>query len=247
MSRDVDLSRLEQRVESVPEAPMRRALVAEWLGEASAADGFAAVAALVRRPRGADALRLAVCELLADARPEGPGALSYDTRAALYSEAREQQDEEVMRFLRTPPAPEEALADPATRLSREIAEIPLGRRRSLAKGPERHLLEQLARDPDPIVICHLLRNPRISEPDVVSMAAMRPIPATTLEEIARSPRWSVRVRVQSAVARNPYTPVEVALRMIALLPAGELRAMRGDPDLHAETQAFLEVELGRRI
>ena len=89
MSRDVDLSRLEQRVESVPESPMRRALVAEWLGEASAADGFAAVAALVRRPRGADALRLAVCELLADARPEGPGALSYDTRAALYSEARD--------------------------------------------------------------------------------------------------------------------------------------------------------------
>ena len=148
-------------------------------------------------------------------------------------------------MLRSVPA-QEALEEPERLLSKEIAEMPLGRRRALAKSNHPEWLEQLARDCDPIVIANLLQNPRTVEADVLRIAASRPVAASTLAEIAKSPRWSVRVAIRRALARNPYCPVEIATGIVASLPLEELRVMRGDPDIHPEVRAQLEAELERR-
>ena len=103
------------------------------------------------------------------------------------------------RLLRSAAAAAE-MRDPAAALPREVAEIPLGMRRSLARGDDPNLLDRLLLDPDPVVIDHLLENPRITEDDVVRIAARRPIPASTLERIHASRRFATRPRVLFAMA-----------------------------------------------
>ena len=97
-----------------------------------------------------------------------------------------------------------------------------------------------------MVIRNLLCNSKLVEADVVRIAALRPVALATLVEVARSERWTTRPRVRAALARNPYTPAHLAIKMVSSLSLGDLRAMTGDPDLHPETMRHVEAELVRR-
>ena len=52
--------------------------------------------------------------------------------------------------------------------------LTLGERKSLAKKPDRDLLERLLADPHPDFIRGVLRNPRLTEDDVVRFVARVP-------------------------------------------------------------------------
>jgi hypothetical protein len=240
------VSDLDRRLRHVLEAGMRRRLVLDALLEAGPVAASAVLGEVERRPPSgermvADRLRETLHDVLLGADPEC--ALPYDARCDLYEAAGEAGDDAVMAMLRSLP-PLETLERP--RLPKELADIPLGRRRSLARGEDRRLLERLARDLDPIVIRHLLDNPRLVESDVVHMAAQRPALPSSLEEIFRSRRWSSRQRVRVAVARNPHCPPAIAARLVSALPLPELREMRSDPHLQRETRECVERELARR-
>lgn len=209
-------------------------------------------AALDRAPgaRGtADPLREAIVEVLTCARPaEAPGDLDplpYETRRALYASALAIGAERLGALLRTHPHVAAAPTGART-LPRELEEIPLGRRRSLAKGDDPLMLEKLALDPDPTVIANLLRNPRLRESEVVRIAALRIVPPSTLEEIAAAERWSSRLAVRTALARNPNCPVVLAIRLIGGLPLSALKALRSDPGLPDATMRHVDAELARR-
>jgi hypothetical protein len=237
-----ELVRLDRRLEPVLEPAMRRSLVLEWLCGAPAEQACRVASAALDRPRSADALRRALAEVLTGATGTRLGEAA---RRSLYLEAASAGNEELMRLLRSVPA-QDRLDEPERLLSRELAELPLGRRRALARGSHPHWLEQLAKDCDPVVIANLLSNPRTVEADVLRIAAMRPVAEAVLVEISRSPRWSSRTGVRKALARNPYCPVEIATGIVVTLPLEDLREMRGDPDLHPETLAQLAAELERR-
>lgn len=92
---------------------------------------------------------------------------------------------------------------------------PLGARISMARRPAPRLIERLMADPDHRVIATLLRNPRLTEQEVVKLAASRRSSAPALEAIARDSRWVRRYGVALALVNNPRTPARIAL---ALLP-----------------------------
>jgi len=240
------MSDLDRKLAHVLEPGIRRRIVRDALMEAGAEATCAVLAEVERRPPGAhrsaqDRLREAIRDVLLGV--DSGCAIPYELHRNVYESARRSDDANVMGILRSLPV-REALE--VAVLPHELSEIPLGRRRSLALGDDSQLLELLARDPDPVVIRHLLRNPRTREFEVVRIAARRPIAPSTLEEIFRSDRWSPRPRVQTALARNPYCPTAIAMRLIATLPLPELREMRGDPGMHEETHASVERELARR-
>jgi hypothetical protein len=240
------VSDLDRRLAHVLEPAMRRRIVRDALLEAGAEATCAVLAEVERRPPGADRtvqnrLREAIRDVLLGT--DSGCVIPYELHRTVYESARRSDDADVMGILRSLPVQEEL---EVALLPHELSEIPLGRRRSLALGDDFQLLELLARDLDPVVIRHLLRNPRTRESEVIRIAARRPIAPSTLEEIFRSERWSPQPRVRAALARNPYCPTAIAMRLIATLPLPELREMRGDPGMHEETHASVERELARR-
>ncbi len=225
---------------------MRRSLVRESLLAADAEERHALVCAVLeRRPpqRGSavDPLRDALQDVLVGRDPER--GLPYAMRRQLYEAALARNEEALLALLRSGAACDEGTGPG---LPREIADIPLGRRRSLARGADPDLLEKLARDPDPIVVRHLLANPRLREQDVVRMAVLRPAVESTLVEIHRHPRWSHRTRVRVALARNPGCPPDVATRALGGIPLAELRDMAADHTLPPGVRRSVDAELARR-
>jgi hypothetical protein len=107
--------------------------------------------------------------------------------------------------------------------------LTLGERRALARAPSRAVLHRLARDVHPMVLRLLLANPRLTEPDVVDMAARRPAAAATLAEIARA--WTRYPRVRRAVVLNPGCPAAVSTPLLALLSRPELHQVADATDL----------------
>jgi hypothetical protein len=130
-------------------------------------------------------------------------------------------------FLDLPPL-DARLEVPAPPLPRALAKAPLGVRRSLARRSDIGLIERLLGDPDPAVVANLLNNPRLTEAEVVRMAARSPVREEVLSAIARHPRWGTRQRVRVTLAHNPGTPTGIALGLLHLLLDQELEAIARD-------------------
>jgi hypothetical protein len=234
---------LERKLAAVREARMRAAILREQLERIDDPALYALVAHALRASEALPALREALLGLVLDA---GPSAgLPYARRVGLYACARAADDESVMALLRSHERDGEADgAQPAPHV--DLRDVPLGTRRSLARRRDRLLLEKLARDPDPVVIANLLANPRTTEDDVVRMAALRPVSATTLLEIGRSARWSRQPRVRAALAHNPGCPVELALQQLHALPLAELREIERSSSLDPALREHARLEARRR-
>lgn len=240
---------LSRKLASLPERAMQWRVVLDVLRKASIEEAALLAEKILSRPmeshRRPDLLRLRLLEVLGGAAPTPDFALDYAFRRELYAAAHEQDAESVKRHLHS--LPELADADVlARRLPKDVAEIPLGRRRSLAKGNDRLLLEKLALDPDPVVMEHLLQNPYTREADVVRIAALRPIGGETLRRIDADARWQPNLAVRIAVARNPYCPIDLAMRLLPTLGTGVLEEIRDDSGLAWPVRESIEIELEAR-
>lgn len=230
---------------------MRRTLVLEaWLA-APADEALEAVRRVLHRPPPApgsgsavDPLRDAILDVLSgrDPRRSAPYALLR----SLYERASLEDDPFVLQVLRSSRPIEADRAAEDTVLPKAIAELPLGVKRSLARGDDPNLLEKLALDPDPVVIRHLLQNPRTREDDVLRIASRRPACESTLIEIHRSARWNGRMRVRVALARNPGCPTDIAVRALGGVPLAELRDVARDGTLRPELREWARRECARR-
>jgi hypothetical protein len=123
--------------------------------------------------------------------------------------------------------------------------LTLGERKWLARRPDRDTIQRLLGDPHPDVIGRCLRNPRMTEDDVVRLAARRPGRGEVLAEIARS-RWVHRPRVRVALVMNPAMPVELAVRIAGLLLRPELELVAQSPAVSAGLRAVCLEHLERR-
>ena len=111
-------------------------------------------------------------------------------------------------------------------------DVTLGERRSLARSLNRNVLERLLADPDPVVIGHLLKNPRIIERDVLAISSRRPTSVDVLNTVFCSDRWIRSRAVQLALIQNPYSPVDIALALVALVDEDGLRQVIAARAIH---------------
>jgi hypothetical protein len=124
--------------------------------------------------------------------------------------------------------------------------LTLGERRSLARRPSRAAFEKLLRDPHPLVIHNLLRNPRLTEDDVLRLAARRPAHPEVIVEILRHPEWSSRARVRMAIIQNPRCPLSIAVPLVRLLIRPELHQVVAAADVSPVVRAAAQELLERR-
>jgi hypothetical protein len=110
-------------------------------------------------------------------------------------------------------------------------ELTLGQRRALARKPSRAQLLKLMSDPHPMVVRIVLANPKLTEDDVVTMAAKRPAAREVMVEIAKA--WSHRPRVRMAILLNPGAAPAVTVPLLGLCSRSELAEVAGAADLPA--------------
>ena len=216
---------LARRLAALPEPLMRERVLLEYLLAAEPSDAVGVLADFYAfGAHGGPPFNLA---LLALAGVLGGDSLGYELRAGLYSAAKEAELCNLHQLFLSSRG--EAASYPQGRAPDR--ELTLGHRKSLARSTNRVTLQGLLRDPEPEVIPIVLRNPRITEREVVALAARRPTAADLQWCVFGSRRWISRYSVKRALVLNPYTPTDLGLRLLAFLNAADLRMVQGSPSL----------------
>jgi hypothetical protein len=233
---------LIRRLRAIREPSARRLALAGMLGQGEASTWVDVLADLLRRAgRTDDADAQAVVECLTHA--VASAGLPYAARTTLYGAAREAGHGAVARLFldASPPTASEDELERALEPERPLRPrgrpLTLGERKALARSARRDFLVPLLRDPHPDVVAILLDNPHLTEPDVVTVAALRPAVPASLEQVATHVRWSVRYAVKRAVVLNPYAPIHVAVRLATTLRRADLLEIARDAGLPAVLRA----------
>lgn len=114
-------------------------------------------------------------------------------------------------------------------LTARLSSLAVGEKVSLARRAGPGILTQLRHDPSPRVFAALLDNPRLTEGVLAPVAHAFGTPAPILALLAADSRWGVRYPLRVALARNPNTPLETALRLLPLLRKTDLQGTAADP------------------
>jgi hypothetical protein len=214
---------------ALEEGAARSGAAARALADMPAATAVGVVAALARSGEaGARVAMAAVGQALV-----GPdAALLYDHLAEVYAAAAEADLLEVTSLLLAPPA-RRAWVPPRDHGDARLATLTLGHKKTMARTHrDPDLLARLAAEGEPSVVKELLRNPLLTEPFAVRIAARRPMRPDTLRLLSESRRWRTRPAVMLALVRNPYAEPAVALKLLAGLPAAELAEVGRDASVH---------------
>lgn len=217
--------RIARILRSLPDAPLRTAFLRDFLAtrplDQAARTLDALCSARVRDPKEP---LLAVVALLAHLHDD-PILEQLGRESAALALPN------LGRLLRRAPEVASHLDDPPARTPDygRGRELSLGERKFLARRPSRSAFDKLLRDPHPQVIAQLLVNPRLTEDDVVRLAARRPAAVDALRMIAKT-GWLMRPRVRLALIHNPGTPSAIAVPLVALCTVPELREVIGNAD-----------------
>lgn len=237
------VERLLARLNALPEQAMRLAVLGEAvdkLDDEAAVELLAELLARAsRRPtrdhRGA--LALIPGEELAR-------RLGYERVSTLYRAARVRGLLEVCQLFLAAgmqPADGEALLAPPRGET-----LTLGERKALARRLPRQRIDRLLADPNPDVVENLLRNPVMTEREVLRVASRRPVHPDVLMRVFANPKWSNRYRVRKALVYNPNTPIQIALTLVTFMQGGDLSILARDPGVHALIRERARLVLARR-
>jgi hypothetical protein len=129
---------------------------------------------------------------------------------------------------------------------RDMDYLTLGEKRSLARTRTKDKLARLLYDTNPLVTRNILENPSLTEPDVIKMASRRPNHEKVLATIYQNDRWVSSYDVKTAIVRNPYTTVPIALGLLLFLKQQDLAQIAVDSTLHEVIIATARSLLSRR-
>ena len=126
------------------------------------------------------------------------------------------------------PEPEKPAEENAQSTLQRIAAMTVAQRIGLAMKGSREERAILIRDPNKLVSVAVLSSPKMSEPEVESIAKMASISEEILRIIANTRGWMKRYGIVLALARNPKTPVAISMNLLSRLTEKDVRAISTD-------------------
>lgn len=98
----------------------------------------------------------------------------------------------------------------------------------------------LARDPNRIVAGAVLRNPRLTDNEIESIASMKTAPEDVLRQIGQNRAWTKSYTVIHNLVRNPRTPIAIGLGFLNRILTRDMRVLsqnKNVPDVIRTTAA----------
>jgi hypothetical protein len=108
-------------------------------------------------------------------------------------------------------------------LLQRIKDLPVGQKLALAKKGNKDVRMILIKDPNEMVALEVVESPRITDGEILAVAAMRDVSDKVLRHIASNRKYRQNRQIVLALLNNPRTPVGVSLGLgIHLLTDREL-------------------------
>ena len=158
--------------------------------------------------------------------------LSEETTELSEQNPRDAELIRLNRLLLEDAYPKDILRNPAS-IARRILKMKIKQRVRAAMKGDRELRSILIRDSNKLVSGAVVRNPKITGQEIEAIAAMRSVSDEALRIIGMSRAWAQNYTVIHNLARNPRTPVAIAMNVLPRLQTRDLRQIsvsRNIPD-----------------
>lgn len=129
-------------------------------------------------------------------------------------------------------------------LAARLPGLAVGEKIALARRVGAGVISALRSDPTPRVISALLENPRLTEGQLAPALVSEETSPAILRLVAGNGKWGARPSVRAILCKNPRTPVDASLPLLATLPRGELKAIAADLRLPLPLRRRAEVLSG---
>lgn len=172
--------------------------------------------------------------------------LGLEKMSRIYTIAREKSYDDLVRLLMNPAPRGKKHSKYDFVEGRDLMEISLGEKRSLAKGLSKDMLDRLLYDDDPLVIDNLLKNPRLTEHEILKTASRRPVKPDILKVVFESKKWISRYVIKRALVLNPCTPTGIALGLLHFMHQSDLKIIATSGTLHDDIRAGAKELLSKR-
>lgn len=130
---------------------------------------------------------------------------------------------EVMRAQDERSGVDEEAEDQTEGLLKALQKMKMVAKIRLAMKGDREVRNFLLRDPSRLVQLAIISNPRLSDTEVVAIAHSKNVDEEVLRRLAANREWVKIYQVRAALAKNPKTPLPVALRMVQTLMTQDLK------------------------
>ena len=106
----------------------------------------------------------------------------------------------------------------------------------------------LIRNPVKMISLAVLRNPKITENEVLKCAQQKNLSEDVILAITKHPKWIKTYQVKLAVVSNPKTPLSVAINFLSHLHEKDLKALSRDKNISSVlSRAAYQTLLKRNI
>ncbi len=122
-------------------------------------------------------------------------------------------------------------------LKERLPDLRLGEKIALGRIATPPVLRMLLLEADPKILEATLRNPRLTESDLVGLVRTKEAPRPLLEAVAAASRWQASYAVRLALVLQPRTPAAVSLAQLTSLVEHDLRRVAENPTLPPLIQA----------
>ncbi|MEE9213925.1 MAG: hypothetical protein V3U54_03900 [Thermodesulfobacteriota bacterium] len=130
---------------------------------------------------------------------------------------------------------------------RQIKQLTMAYRLKLAMLGNRDARSILLRDRNRVVSRAVLKNPRLTDTEVVMISQSKVIDEDILREISSNRKWMRIYQVKTSLVNNPKTPSHISINLIKQLRNFDIRSLIGSKDLpSAVTMAARRVSKERR-
>jgi hypothetical protein len=120
---------------------------------------------------------------------------------------------------------EETISADRMPIFQQVALMSVKERVMLAIKGTREARMILIRDPNRIIASAVLRNPRITDQEIESIASLKSVPEEVLRQVGQSRSWVKSYTVIHNLVRNPRTPIATSLGLLNRIQTRDLRVL----------------------
>lgn len=153
--------------------------------------------------------------------------------------------DDIIQEIETNRTEPEKIAPERVAVFQRIAVMTVKERVMLAIKGSREARTILVRDPNKIVSTAVLRNPRLTDAEIESIAGLRTVPEDVLRQIGQNRAWTKSYAVIHNLVRNPRTPIAISLGFLNRIQTRDLRIVGSNkniPDVIRTTASRLFIK-----
>jgi len=120
---------------------------------------------------------------------------------------------------------EEVVDSDRFNISQSLSRMTAGEKIKLAHTGDRSVRNILIKDKNRVVALSVLKNPKLTEQEVVTTIASTSVSEDIIRDIANTRKWMKSYKVKTAMVLNPHTPLSFSLKIVGYLRDKELKQL----------------------